>query len=208
MTLNRDRPEILTPPSHPPACCTAADDHHPARRRGQDPPETRLPLAAHRRSYARRTGADADFATTKDPASNNITRGWCRLMGADPAVLFCRRPANRPQPADPAAWNARQDDNARRAAAGLNVPKTSRRRRKTLAALTTAARPPSHRAATQREPAITTTIPEPDAGCAKPAPATKQTTRTRTAPEHSTPGTRHTAARLPDRNVKIILTET
>ena len=35
------------------------------------------------------------------------------------------------------AWNARQAENARRAAAGL-PPKTRRRRRKTLASLTTA----------------------------------------------------------------------
>ena len=35
------------------------------------------------------------------------------------------------------AWNARQADNARRAAAGL-PPKTRKRRRKTLASLTTA----------------------------------------------------------------------
>ena len=40
-----------------------------------------------------------------------------------------------------AAWNARQADNARRAAAGL-PPKTRRRRRKTPTALVTATRPP------------------------------------------------------------------
>jgi hypothetical protein len=38
------------------------------------------------------------------------------------------------------AWDARQADNARRAAAGL-PPKTRRRRRKTLASLATAAPP-------------------------------------------------------------------
>ena len=38
------------------------------------------------------------------------------------------------------AWNARQEDNARRAAKGL-PPKARRRRRKTLAALTAAAPP-------------------------------------------------------------------
>jgi hypothetical protein len=39
------------------------------------------------------------------------------------------------------AWNARQAENARRAAAGL-PPKTRKRRRKTLACLTAATRPP------------------------------------------------------------------
>jgi hypothetical protein len=40
-----------------------------------------------------------------------------------------------------AAWNARQQDNARRAAKGL-PPKTRRRRRKTLTALAAATAPP------------------------------------------------------------------
>ena len=48
----------------------------------------RLPSAAHRRSYARRTGAERGFATLKDPASNDISRGWCRIMGLAPRLLF------------------------------------------------------------------------------------------------------------------------
>ena len=40
-----------------------------------------------------------------------------------------------------AAWDARQDDNARRAAAGL-PPRTRRRRRKTPTDLATAGTPP------------------------------------------------------------------
>jgi hypothetical protein len=39
------------------------------------------------------------------------------------------------------AWNARQAENARRAAAGL-PPRTRKRRRKTLTVLATATRPP------------------------------------------------------------------
>jgi hypothetical protein len=39
------------------------------------------------------------------------------------------------------AWNARQADNARRAAAGL-PPRTRRRRRQTLATLAAGTRPP------------------------------------------------------------------
>jgi hypothetical protein len=46
------------------------------------------PSAAWRRSYARRTGAERAFATAKDPATNDITRGWCRLMGLTPLMLF------------------------------------------------------------------------------------------------------------------------
>jgi hypothetical protein len=40
-----------------------------------------------------------------------------------------------------AAWDTRQAENARRAAAGL-PPRTRKRRRKTLTALATATRPP------------------------------------------------------------------
>ena len=42
------------------------------------------PSAAWRRSYARRTGAERGFATVKDPATSDISRGWCRLMGLAP----------------------------------------------------------------------------------------------------------------------------
>ena len=76
------------------------------------------PSAAWRRSYARRTGAERGFATTKDPASNDIARGWCRLMGLAPLTLFVttllivrnQRILN--------AWNTRQEETQRRAAAG------------------------------------------------------------------------------------------
>jgi hypothetical protein len=50
----------------------------------------------HRRSYARRTGAERGFAAIKDPASNDISRGWCRLIGLTPLGRqrqpFYRRP--------------------------------------------------------------------------------------------------------------------
>jgi hypothetical protein len=137
MTLDRDRPEILTPPQHPPACCTQQTLTIPPDVLAKTAQKHDYPSKAHRRSYARRTGAERGFATAKDPATNHITRGWCHLMGLAPLTLFTttllivrnQRILN--------AWNARQEDNARRAAAGL-PPKTRRRRRKTLASLTTA----------------------------------------------------------------------
>jgi hypothetical protein len=45
MTLDRSRPEILNPPGKPAGLLHPADPHHRARRRGEDPAETRLPLA-------------------------------------------------------------------------------------------------------------------------------------------------------------------
>ena len=80
MTLDRDRPEIRLPPStRPPA---APGRPSPSRPRSTPrPPRNDYPSKAHRRSYARRTGAERGFATTEDPATSNIARGWCRLMG-------------------------------------------------------------------------------------------------------------------------------
>jgi hypothetical protein len=99
------------------------------------------PSAAWRRSYARRTGAERGFATAKDPATNDIARGWCRLMALPPLMLFTTVVLIVRNQRILAAWDARQADNARRAAAGL-TPKTRRRRRKTPTALVTATRPP------------------------------------------------------------------
>ena len=93
------------------------------------------PSAAWRRSYARRTGAERGFATAKDPATNDITRGWCRLMGLAPLTLFTAVLLAARNQRILAAWNARQEETARRAANGL--PPKNRRRRKTLAALAT-----------------------------------------------------------------------
>jgi hypothetical protein len=140
MTLDRDRPEILTPPGHPPACCTQQTLTIPPEVNAKTAQKHDYPSQAHRRSYARRTGAERGFATAKDPASNNISRGWCRLMGLTPITmtLTCMLIVRNQRILQ--AWNTRQQDNARRAAAGL-PPKTRRRRRKTLTTLA-ATRPP------------------------------------------------------------------
>ena len=98
------------------------------------------PSKEHRKSYARRTGAERTFATAKDPASNNIARGWTRLMGLTPLTLWLTCLLAVRNKRILAAWTARQAENTRRAAAGL-PPKTRRRRRKTLTMLA-AARPP------------------------------------------------------------------
>jgi hypothetical protein len=139
MTLDRDRPEILTPPEHPQACCAQQTITVPADVLAKTAQKHDYPSAAWRRSYARRTGAERGFATTKDPATNHITRGWCRLTGLAPLMLFTATLLVARNQRILAAWNARQQETQRRAAAGL-PPKTRKRRRKTLAGL--AAGPP------------------------------------------------------------------
>jgi hypothetical protein len=140
MTLDRGRPEILTPPQHPQACCTQQTLTVPPAINAKTRQKHDYPSAAHRRSYARRTGAERGFATAKDPASNDTSRGWCRLMGTAPLMLFTITLLIARNQRILAAWNARQQENQRRAAKGL-PPKTRRRRRKPLTELTTA-RPP------------------------------------------------------------------
>jgi hypothetical protein len=139
MTLNRDRPEVLDPPGHAPACCTqrtitVGPDVAAKTRQKHD-----YPSAAWRRSYRRRTSAERANATLKDTASNNIARGWCRLMGLAPLTLWIACLLAVRNQRITAAFDARQDNNARRAAAGL-PPRTRKRRRTSLAEL--AAAPP------------------------------------------------------------------
>jgi hypothetical protein len=141
MTLSRDRPEILTPPEHPPTCCNQQTITVPPEVNAKTAQKHDYPSAAHRRSYARRTGAERTFATAKDPASNNIARGWTRLMGLTPLTLWLACLLTVRNQRILTAWTTRQEDNARRAAAGL-PPRTRRRRRKTLASLAATTAPP------------------------------------------------------------------
>ena len=140
MTLDRDRPEILTPPEHPQACCTRQTRTIPPQVNAKTRQKHDYPSAAWRRSYARRTGAERAFATAKDPASNDIARGWCRLMGLAPLMLFVTTLLVVRNQRILHAWNNRQQENARRAAKGL-PPKTRRRRRRALSTIT-ATKPP------------------------------------------------------------------
>jgi hypothetical protein len=139
MTLDRDRPEILTPPEHPQSCCAQQTITVPPDVLAKTAQKHDYPSAAWRRSYSRRTGAERGFATAKDPASNDISRGWCRLMGLASLMLFTTTLLIVRNQRILAAWNTRQEQTQRRAAAGL-PPKTRKRRRRTLAGL--AAGPP------------------------------------------------------------------
>jgi hypothetical protein len=136
MSLTRQRPEILTPPAHPPACCTQQTITVPPGVHAKTAQKHDYPSKAHRYSYARRSAAERTFSTAKDPASNDISRGWCRLMGLTPITLFAGCLLVVRNQRILAAFDTRQAQNAHRATAGL-PPKTRRRRRKTLTSLTT-----------------------------------------------------------------------
>src|ERR1019366_6211085 len=79
MRLDRDLFGILTPPGHPQACCTQQTLTVPPQVTAKTAQKHDYPSAGHRRSYARRTGAERGFATAKDPATNDITRAAAGL---------------------------------------------------------------------------------------------------------------------------------
>ena len=135
MLLSRDRPEILTPPGHPPACCTQQTITVPPEIAAKTRQKHDYPSPQWRRSYRRRTAAERVSATIKDTATTSIARGWCRLMGLAPLTLWIACLLAIRNQRILAAYDARQQDNARRAAAGL-PPRTRKRRRTSLAQLT------------------------------------------------------------------------
>jgi hypothetical protein len=139
MRPDRDRPQILQPPGHPQACCEQQTITVPPDVPAKTAQKHDYPSAAWRRSCARRTSAERGFATAKDPASNDIARGWCPLMGLTPLMLIAATLLTVRNQRILTSWNTRQEESTRRAARGL-PPKTRHRRRKTVAAL--AAGPP------------------------------------------------------------------
>jgi hypothetical protein len=141
MTLDRDRPEILQPPEHSQACCAQQTITVPPDVLAKTAQKHHYPSAAWRRSHSRRTGAERGLATAKDPATNDISRGWCRPTGRTPLMLFTTTLLIVRNQRILDAWTARQEENQRRAAQGL-PPKTRRRRRKALTEPAAATGPP------------------------------------------------------------------
>jgi hypothetical protein len=88
-----------------------------------------------------RTAVERANATIKDPATNDVARGWCRVKGLAPLTLFlaCVLVVRNQRVLD--AFYERQIDDARRVERGL-APKSRRRRRRTLADLVGAANAP------------------------------------------------------------------
>src|SRR5215467_948183 len=134
MKLDRSRREILSPPQHPPACCTqqtiTAGPGVAAKTRQKHD----YPSAAWRHSYRRRTAAERLNAAIKDPATSTIDRGWIRLTGITPLMLWLTCLTVVRNQRTLAAFQARQEHDARAAA----QPRA--RKRRDLAGA--AARPP------------------------------------------------------------------
>jgi hypothetical protein len=131
MALAYDRPTVTTVPEHPPKCCTQKTVTVPADVNQKTAQKHDWGSAAWRSSYARRSAAERANSTIKDPATNDVSRGWCRVMGLAPLVFFLAPLLAVRNLRALDAFEARQERDARRAAAGL-PPKRRRRRRKGL----------------------------------------------------------------------------
>jgi hypothetical protein len=137
MTLSNKRPEILSAPQEPPTCCTQKTLTVPPSVNAKTRQKHDYPSKAHRLSYGRRSAAERSNSTVKDPASNDISRGWCRLMGLTSmtVMLTCLFVVRNQRVL--AAFAARQAEDERRQALGL-APRTRRRRRQTISDLVAA----------------------------------------------------------------------
>jgi hypothetical protein len=133
MALPHDRPEVLSPPEHPQKCCVQKTLTVPPTVNAKTAQKHDWGSPAWRSSYARRSAAERTNSTIKDPASNDISRGWCRVMGLAPMFFFltCCLVVRNFRVLD--AFEARQAEDQRRAAAGL-APRRRRRRRRATAA--------------------------------------------------------------------------
>jgi hypothetical protein len=134
MALAHTRPEVLSVPEHAPVCCTQVTITVSPSVNAKTRQKHDYPSLAHRRSYGRRSAAERANSTIKDPASNDISRGWCRLMGLVPltVMLSCLIVVRNQRVL--ASFAARVADDEQRAARRLG-PKTRRRRRQTIADL-------------------------------------------------------------------------
>jgi hypothetical protein len=134
MALPNNRPEIFAPPSQPCDCCTQVSITIPPSVNAKTRQKYDYPSAAHRRSYGRRSAAERANSTIKDPASNDIARGWCRIMGQEAMtmMLACVIVVRNLRVLE--SFERRQALDRQRQAQGL-PPKTRQRQRMTMADL-------------------------------------------------------------------------
>jgi hypothetical protein len=88
MELSFGRPEVFCVPSPAPRCCLQKSITVPPSVNAKTAQKHDYPSKAHRRSYARRTAVERSNSRVKDPASIDVAKGWCRLMGLVPIALF------------------------------------------------------------------------------------------------------------------------
>jgi len=129
MELSFDRPQIFCAPDPTPRCCLQRSLTVPPSVNAKTAQKHDYPSQAHRRSYARRTAVERSNSRVKDPASIDVSKGWCRLMGPVPISLFlaCALVVRNLAVSD--AFIERAADEQRRKDAGLATRRRKRRRR-------------------------------------------------------------------------------
>jgi len=141
MALSAERPEIVPTFEEPPTCCTQKTITVPPSINAKTRQKHDYPSRAHRLSYGRRSAAERSNSTVKDPASNDISRGWCRLMGLTSMTLMLTCLFVVRNQRILASFEARVAEDQRRLALGL-APRTRRRRRQTITDLVEASAAP------------------------------------------------------------------
>ena len=141
MVLAYAHPSVLEPPEHPPRCCTQRSVTVPPAVNAKTRQHHDYPGKSWRASYARRSAVERSNSRIKDPATVDVAKGWCQVMGLVTPSPFLAAALVVRNLALVDAFEARQVENARRRVAGL-PPKTLRRRRTGLAELAGANAPP------------------------------------------------------------------
>ncbi len=118
-----------------PKCCLPGSITVPPSVNAKTAQEHDHPSKAHRRSHARRTAVERSNSRVKNPASIDVAKGWCRLMGLVPISLFfaCALVVRNLAISDAITERALAEQQRRRSA-GL-APRTRRRRRRSFAEL-------------------------------------------------------------------------
>jgi hypothetical protein len=132
MTLGFDRPEVTDPPTVPPRCCAQATITVPPSVNAKTRQKHPYPSIEHRKSYARRTGAERAFSTLKDPSSTDVRRGSCRMMGRTKNIVLFTVAVIVRNMRILDSFEASRADEDHRAAAGLSP---RRRRRSSITEL-------------------------------------------------------------------------
>jgi len=130
MTLNYARPEVNSPPERPPVCCMQHTITVEASVNAKTAQKHDYPSKSWRRSFARRTGVECSNARIKDPATIDINKGWCRLMGLVRPTLFSPAPLSSPIfRSRMALWHDRKKTSVASARGLLHVPDAAGERR-------------------------------------------------------------------------------
>jgi hypothetical protein len=131
MLLQYNRPEVMVAPAVLAPCCTQKTITVSPDVNAKTAQKYSYPSVAHRKSFSRRTSVERSFSTLKDPASTDIQRGWCRVMGLASVtiLLACAVVVRNIRVTD--SFEERIAKDAERLAAGL-PPKTRRRRRRRI----------------------------------------------------------------------------